>query len=125
MTDARETGARAETIAARHLEQHGYAILARNVRLRRGEIDILAREGGELVFVEVKARATPAFGSAAEAVTPAKQRSLGRAVLQYLRDEGLENQPVRVDVIAVFPGSETRAPTVEILPGAVDFDGVL
>jgi len=62
-------GARAEELAARHLEQHGLAIVARNVRNRFGEIDIVARDGAVLVFVEVRLRRSGAYGGAAGSIT--------------------------------------------------------
>ena len=83
------------------LERRGYAILARRYRTRYGEIDIVARDGETTVFVEVKARTTDEFGSAAEAVTLWKQRRLVRMARDYLGRNGLTNRPSRFDVVAI------------------------
>lgn len=118
MTSTRERGQRGEDAAARHLERHHYAIVDRNVRMRGGEIDIVAREGGDLVFVEVKARRHDAFGTPAEALTPAKATRLARAAAEYLQRYHLASETVRCDVVAVtWPGKEPR---IEILRAAID-----
>ena len=83
MTDMnrRETGSRYEKQAAVFLEQKGYEILEMNFRCRRGEIDLVARDGEYLVFVEVKYRADLRCGRPAEAVTPAKIQRIRTAAL--------------------------------------------
>ena len=78
----------AEDCVARWYEQHGYTVVARNFRSKRGELDVVLMHGTELVVCEVKARANNAFGFAAEAVTPAKQLKVRRATfdfVEYLR----------------------------------------
>ena len=90
-----------EEIAVRELERRGYAILARRYRTRYGEIDIVARDAETMVFVEVKARVTSEFGTAAEAVTPWKQRRLSRMAVDYVARNGLELRPCRFDVVAI------------------------
>lgn len=94
-------GARAEQFAARWLEDRGLAIVARNVRTRWGECDLVARDGPVLVFVEVKWRASTAFGAPAEAVDLRKRRRLTRLAAWYCARTGLEDQPVRFDVVAI------------------------
>jgi len=105
MTPRADVGREGEAAAARLLRDRGYKILARNYRCRHGEIDIVAFEDGEYVFVEVKTRLTDEKGSAAEAVTPAKQRKIVRVAEQYLVERGLEDRPCRFDVVAVTPGA--------------------
>ena len=83
-TDRRDLGKTGEDCAVRALERRGYAILARRYRTRHGEIDIVARDGETTVFVEVKARVSEEFGSAAEAVTRPKQRRLAYMASDYL-----------------------------------------
>lgn len=90
-----------EEIAVRELERRGYAILARRYRTRYGEIDIVARDGETTVFVEVKARVTDEFGSAAEAVTRPKQRRLAYMASDYLARNNLAHAPCRFDVVAI------------------------
>lgn len=77
-------GADAEARAASHLEAQGLAILARNYRCRYGEIDLIARDGAVLVFVEVRMRSSAAYGGAAASITHAKQEKLRRAARHYL-----------------------------------------
>jgi putative endonuclease len=77
-------GARAEALAARHLAARGLSIVARNVRSRFGEIDLVAREGDTLVFVEVRLRRSPGFGGAAASITAAKRARLVKAAAGYL-----------------------------------------
>lgn len=84
-------GAAAEALAARFLLSQGLAIVGRNYRCRGGEIDLIARDGKTLVFVEVRLRGNRAFGSAAESITAAKRRRLGLAARHYLA--GLAHEP--------------------------------
>ena len=104
MSSRAEVGRKGEDAAAGLLRDQGYKILARNYRCRHGEIDIVAFEDGEYVFVEVKTRVTDEKGSGADAVTPAKQRKIVRVAQQYLVERGLEDRPCRFDVVAVTPG---------------------
>lgn len=102
MTIARqELGKSGEDLAAQLLEEHGYEILARRYRTRYGEIDIVARENGTVVFVEVKARTTGEFGRAAEAITPWKQRRLVSMATDFLARNQLTDRPCRFDVVAI------------------------
>lgn len=81
-------GKDAEARAASFLESQGLHIVARNYRGRYGEIDLIARDGAVLVFVEVRARSSNAFGGAAASITPAKREKLTRTALQYLSTLG-------------------------------------
>lgn len=95
-----------EDEAARHLTGLGYRIVARNVRYHRfGELDIVAEEKGCLIFVEVKTRTGNGYGTAAEAVTPAKQRQLTRLAQLYLSGKGGEGRHCRFDVVTVEPAA--------------------
>jgi putative endonuclease len=94
-------GQQAEAMAARFLKKRGYKIIARNHRTRSGEIDIIAREGETLVFVEVKARASDRFGSAKAAVTPRKQRQVSKVALGYLKMTDQSHVKARFDVVTV------------------------
>lgn len=113
MTYARqEFGKLGENIAVEELERRGYEILARRYRTRHGEIDIVASDRCTIVFVEVKARATAEFGTAAEAVTPSKQRRLGAMAADYLARNGVTNRPCRFDVVAIDGIGEAARVTV-------------
>ncbi len=94
-------GKGAEDIACRHLRAQGMRIVARNWRWRGGEVDIIARDGPTLVFVEVKGRSGEGFGTAVEAVTGEKRNRLWRTALAFLG--GQPEMPVRFDVVAVGP----------------------
>lgn len=101
-------GDRGERLAVSYLRRQGLEILARQSRNRIGEIDIVARDGDTLVFVEVKTRADDGKGHPAEAVTRTKQRQLTRAALAWLKRRGLLECRTRFDVIAIRwqPGGE-------------------
>jgi putative endonuclease len=94
-------GKRGEDLAAAELERRGYAILTRRYRTRHGEIDIVARDGDTIVFVEVKAKETDEFGTAAEAVTIRKQRRIVSMSVDYLARNRLTAKPCRFDVVAI------------------------
>jgi putative endonuclease len=94
-------GKRGEDRAVAELERCGYAILARRYRTRHGEIDIVAQDGETIVFVEVKAKETVEFGTAAAAVTRRKQRRVLSMAVDYLARNHLTRKPCRFDVVAV------------------------
>jgi putative endonuclease len=119
MTLARqELGKIGEDLAACELERRGYAITARRYRTRCGEIDIVAERDGVLVFVEVKARVDAEFGTAAEAVTPWKQRRLTRMAKDYLTREHIVDRPCRFDVVTVM--FDRAHPVIEVYVNAFD-----
>ena len=119
MTIARQQlGILGEELAVAELERRGYAVLARRYRTPCGEIDIVADDGGTLVFVEVKARESAEFGTAAEADTRWKQRRLVRMAGDYLTRERIVDRPCRFDVVAImFDGAE---PSIELFQNAFD-----
>ena len=95
-------GAMGEAAAADWLRKKKWKILAMNYRCRFGEVDIIARDGDELVFVEVKLRKTGGYAPAAEYVTYAKQQKLRLAAESWLAENGLEDPPCRFDVAEVY-----------------------
>jgi len=98
----REAGAEAETAVCAFLEDRGFRIVERNFRARGGEIDIVAREGDVLVFVEVRFREGEVFGAPEETVGPAKRRKIVSAAREYLgRIPWNSWKEARFDVIAV------------------------
>lgn len=99
----RQTGSSRETEAASYLISQGYQILERNYRCRRGEIDLIARDGRYLVFVEVKYRKNEQSGYPAEAVDSRKQQRIRQAARSYLycRRYG-EDTPCRFDVVGII-----------------------
>lgn len=93
-------GAQMEEAAARHLQHAGLKLEARNYRCRRGEIDLIARDGDTLVFVEVRYRRNSRYGSAGATVDHRKQRKLLAAADNYLQQHKLDC-PCRFDVVAI------------------------
>jgi len=96
-------GRRGEDLAHRFLRKQGYTIVARNYRLSSGdaEADLIAREGEDLVIVEVKTRATDQFGPPEQAVNPEKRRHLMRVAREYARKTDTPWEQVRFDVVSV------------------------
>jgi putative endonuclease len=101
-------GKEGENLAAAYLERAGYEILERNYRCPFGEVDIVAREGGSLVFVEVKSRRSESFGEPELSVGREKQRKIARVSLDYLQKRSALSARARFDVV-----------TVKMLPGGV------
>jgi len=102
-TPAQATGGDAEERAANLLARHGLVVVERNYRTRLGEIDLVAREGDTLVFVEVRARGADRFGGALASITPRKRRRIVAAARQFLMRFG-KVPPCRFDVVAVDSG---------------------
>jgi putative endonuclease len=111
-------GRRGEILAARHLEALGMRIVERNVRLPGGEIDLVAREADELVFVEVKTRIGDQETAPDVAVTAAKLERLGRLAEAYVERAGAAERDWRVDVVAVVLERSGRIVRIDHLPGA-------
>jgi len=119
MNDKKTLGNWGEDRAVLYLRLHGYRIVERNFRCRQGEIDIIARKGGFIVFAEVKLRKNADFGEAREFVTYTKQRRVICAAEVWLSKTGCELQP-RFDVIEVYApkGSDTLRPMIRHLENA-------
>ena len=94
-------GQKGEELALSLLKRQGYTIIDQNVRLKTGEIDIIARDQDTLCFIEVKTRASDAQGSAVESIPPFKQRKLVKLALTYLKYKKLLEEKARFDVVAV------------------------
>lgn len=107
-----------ESIAAKHLKKKGYKILELNYRNKLGEIDIIAKDKGTLVFVEVKARRTAGFGSPKLAITPKKQKKISMVALYYLKATKQVNVKARFDVVAIR--SKQYDPEIEIIKNAFE-----
>ncbi len=96
-------------MAARFLENNGMRIVAKRIRTHFGELDLIAQNGTEWVFVEVKTRSSRNAGLPEEAFTPAKARKMSRAVQEYMQSHHLENEPIRCDVVAIDMEDDTPA----------------
>ncbi len=117
MTPERALGRRGEDYAHRFLQRKGYRVVARNYRTPSGgnEVDLIAWQGGHLVFVEVKSRTSDESSSPERAVTPEKQRRIVRAAADYSRRCKVEWGLVRFDVVSVLDG---HPPVIQLYPDA-------
>lgn len=112
-------GTAAEDLALHYLEAQGLILVTRNFRCHVGELDLIMREGEDLVFVEVRSRRYTRYGTPAESVTRPKQQKLLRAASYYLQCQCLD-QPCRFDVVAILrPGGE---PQIEWIRDAFQLD---
>ena len=112
-----------EDAAVAALAARGYLILRRNVRSRRGEIDLIAAQGSELVFIEVKTRTTDDRGRPFDAIHPAKQRRLVRLARAFLHGRRMEDRGCRFDAVGVYVTRDGRVRRVEIVPHAFEAQG--
>ena len=110
-----------ESLAEEHLKARGCKILAKNYRARRGEIDIIVRDGEFIVFVEVKTRRSLQFGLPQEAVTIQKQRQISQVALAYLQAQNLLDAPCRFDVIAIHLSPQLELLKLEQIESAFAF----
>ena len=118
-TDTRRaTGIKGEEEAARFLARSGYAILDRNVRTRAGEIDLVAKEGKTLVFVEVKTRRDLEGDPPQAAVNTRKQNRLGKLAHGYLKLKRIRQTPCRFDVVSVIINDEGGVKAIRHIPNA-------
>jgi putative endonuclease len=119
MMKRKETGDLGEKLARDYLEKHGYAIVETNCRTTGGEIDIVARQGDFLVFVEVRTKRSKAFGTAEESITAKKQQHLIASAAYYYQSH--ENLPssYRIDFVAVEIGSDNKPDRINLIENAV------
>ena len=119
MTTPRQAlGQRGEALAASHMESQGWTVVARNVRTPYGEIDLIARDGATLVFIEVKTRRSKAYGRPEESVTALKQSHLRNATQTYVQD--MRPMPEwRIDVMALALGRDGSIVNLEHIRSAV------
>lgn len=111
MQNKRQTGSGYEKIAAAYFIKQGFEILEYNYRERRSEIDLIARDGEYLVFIEVKYRSSTVRGNPEEAVDWRKQQRIRKGAMHYLYTHGYsEDVPCRFDVLAILGGQITWIP---------------
>ena len=116
----RPLGAQGEALAARYLQRQGYRIIERGVRNGRGEIDLVARHGQTLVFVEVKTRRSLRAGNPVLAVDEIKQRRLAQLALDYCQQHRLLDCPARFDVVGIVWPLASRTPRIAHYVGAFE-----
>jgi len=122
MDHRQSLGKHGEDLACAELEKRGYVIVDRRFRTRCGEIDIVARDGGVLVFIEVKARSGGNFGTPFESVTWKKRQRLSQMAASYLFVRRLAGVACRFDVVAVVEWQGRQ--TIELLRGAFDMESL-
>ncbi|RJQ51236.1 MAG: YraN family protein [Nitrospiraceae bacterium] len=110
-------GERGERLAATFLKDNGYSIIERNYKVPMGEIDIIARDNGTLVFVEVKTRESIEYGMPFEAVNRAKRRKISKVALSYLKRFD-DLPPCRFDVLSIY--YENGTPMFELIRDAFE-----
>ena len=111
-TARRKTGIDGEDIAAAWYEARGYQVLDRNWRCREGELDLVLRNGRQVVFCEVKHRRGVGFGTPAEAITREKKQRVRHLAARWLQDAKPRPAEIRFDVAAILNGE------IEVLEGA-------
>ena len=117
----RRIGAIGEELARHHLQAKGYRVVATNYRCRWGEVDLIARDGLEWVFVEVRTRRSGAYGGPEESLTETKQRHLALAAQDYLQETGQSSADAqwRIDLVAIRLGSGRRVLSIQHLTNVV------
>ena len=116
MDNRRSLGDKGEDLAAAALKKQGYKVLERNYRTPMGEIDLIARQGGALVFIEVKTRTSSRFGAGQDAVHYGKQARIRKLADYYLKQKRLGEVAVRFDVVGIL--WEEGKPQIEVIQGA-------
>lgn len=111
----KQTGDQGEDLACKYLKNLGYQIMDRNYRIRGGEIDIVARDGDTLVFVEVKARFSHDFGPPAEAMTPWKIKALLKTAMFYVLKVNWGNKEYRLDFVSIDFADNGKNPKIELI----------
>lgn len=117
-SDNKKTGKIGEDIAIDFLKKKGYKIIERNYKCVFGEVDIVARDKGDIVFVEVKSRRSEYFGDPTDAVDFNKQKKISKIALNYLNEKRLDNHDARFDVIAIKLSPNGN--TVELIENAFE-----
>ncbi len=120
MPDTRRAlGQLGEQLAAEHVRQLGYEVLVRNYRCPYGEMDIIARDGQRLAFIEVRTRRSATLGTPEESVTPRKQARLATVARSYLQANGCSDVDWGIDVVAVELSRHGSVRRIELIRNAV------
>ena len=121
MEDKKELGKKGEDFACKFLEKNGYQIIKRNYRNRVGEIDIIAREKDDMVFVEIKTKVSKDFSNPELSVNTSKQKRIIKTALFYLMEKKIKNTGCRFDVIGITGEKSERK--VNLIKNAFTADG--
>lgn len=112
-----EIGRMGEQEAAKYLSKHKYKIIQLNFRSKFGEIDIIAKHQGTLVFIEVKTRKNNLYGTPGQAVNKSKQRKIIKTALFYLKMKNIHNENIRFDIVEVWQ-ENNKIKDIHIIPNA-------
>lgn len=119
MADSTRTiGSKAEDLACKYLSKLGYKIIERNYLIRGGEIDVIAKDKEDLVFIEVKARWSHKFGEPIESITPWKIKALLKTAQFYIMKIGWGDKPYRIDVLGIDYTVDKGNPEIELIKNA-------
>ena len=121
----RALGSWGERQARLYLEAHGYTLLAANFRTRNGEIDLVTRQGSELVFIEVKTRRGGAFGGPEESISPSRAERLALVAEEYMQSSGCgpydSESEWRIDLVCLNLDRGGKLLSIDHIPNAVEF----
>lgn len=106
MYQRHEIGKIGEELAVKYLKENGYEIIERNFECKQGEIDIIAKDKEEYVFIEVKTRTNENYGKPKEAVNQVKKKHIYKSTECYTYIHNIENEPIRIDVIEIYKKKE-------------------
>lgn len=115
----KDTGELGENLATKFLKGQKFSIITRNYRQNNGEIDIVAEDGDDLIFIEVKTRSSIKFGTPAEAVNFTKQQQIIRVAQEYISRHNLFHKNIRFDVITVLLKKD-EIPEIELIKNAFE-----
>lgn len=115
----RSVGDEAENLACVFIARNGYKIIQRNYQIRGGEVDIIARVGEILVFVEVKARYSHKFGLPEESITYFKIRSLQKTALFYITKINWGDKPYRFDLVTIDYTDSSKNPEIKLIKNII------
>ena len=121
LSPSQTLGVIGEELAFHYLRNRGYKVLLRNYENPLGEIDLIAKEKGALVFIEVKTRSSDAMGSPAESVTHFKRQQIVKCAQYYVKRYGIHRVPCRFDVVSVLLPKDAD-PVLEIIENAFGED---
>lgn len=119
MSYKQEIGQDGENIAENYLKKENYQIIERNFRCKQGEIDIIAKDKNEIVFIEVKTRTNINYGNPAEAVNTPKQKHIKRATEYYVHINNLYKYYIRFDVIEIY--YKNKIPQINHIKQAIEY----
>lgn len=116
----RETGIFGEKLAGDFLSRNGYNIVETNYRCRQGEVDIIAWQQDTLVFIEVRTRRSPGFGSPEESITEVKKLRMQEVAAQYCQEMPEPPESWRIDVVAIQMDERGKVSRLELIENAVE-----